>query len=401
MANPTVMRDKVAVIGMGCTKFGENFQWSADDMIIDATFEALEDAKVGLNDIQAAWIGTQVSGTTNAGCTGLMLTQPMKFKQIPVSRVENGCATGIDTIRHAAMAVTLGLYDIVLCVGFEKLKDSGFSGLPEFFYHPAYAQGATAPGRWALPATRYFARWGLTPQQGKEALAKIAVKNHKNGAKSPKAHLQREITLEQAMNAPIIAWPLGLFDCCAVTDGAAAAVLCSAEIAKKFRDDYVLIKGFGCAMGPGWGKEDIDFRYDGMPETRRAAQIAYEAAGIKNPREELSLAEVHDCFTIAELLEYEALGFSEPGQAKKDIDAGFFELHKGGLPVNTDGGLKAFGHPIGATGVRMVYEIYKQIQGNAQLPERQLKNPKLGLAMPQAGHPGFLAPIVAILGARQ
>jgi acetyl-CoA C-acetyltransferase len=258
-----------------------------------------------------------------------------------------------------------------------------------------YAQGATAPGRWALPATRYFAHYGLTPEEGKLCLAKIAVKNHYNGSMCPKAHLQRRITLEDALNAPIIAWPLGLFDCCAVTDGAAAAVLCRSDMAKSFRDDYVLIKGIGLAMGPGWGKEDVDFRYDRMPETIRAAQLAYEQAGITNPRKEISIAQLHDCFTIAEMLEYEALGFCPLGQAKHDIDAGTFEL-TGELPVNTDGGLKSFGHPIGATGVRMLYECYKQFQGKAELPQRQLKNVKMALAMPQFGHPGYLGPIVCI-----
>jgi acetyl-CoA C-acetyltransferase len=314
---------------------------------------------------------------------------------MPITRVENGCATGIDTIRQAVHAIACGVYDIVLAVGVEKLKESGFSGLPEFFFDPVYAQGVTAPGRWALPATGYFARYGLTPEEGKTCLAKIAVRNHHNGSLCPKAHFQREITLEQALNAPIIAWPLGLFDCCAVTDGAAAAVLVRSDWAKRFRDDYILIRGLGLAMGPGWGKEDVDFKYDCLPETIRAGELAYEQAGITNPREEISLAQLHDCFTIAEMLEYEALKFAPIGKAKEDIDAGTFEP-SGELPVNTDGGLKSFGHPIGATGVRMVYECYKQLQGKAELPQRQLKNPKMGLAMPQFGHPGFLGPTVCI-----
>jgi len=390
MGNPAAIRDKVAIIGMGCTKFGENWDWSAEDMMIDATFEALEDAGIGLKDIEAAWVGTQ-----QTGINGLLLAQPLKLGPIPITRVENGCATGIDAIRQGVHAIACGLYDLVLVVGVEKLKEMGFSGLPEFFFDPVYAQGATAPGRWALPATRYFSHYGLTPEEGKTCLAKIAVKNHHNGSMCPKAHLQREITLEQALNAPIISWPLGLFDCCAVTDGAAAAVLCRADIAKSFRDDYILIKGIGLAMGPGWGKEDIDFAYDRMPETIRAGESAYEQAGITNPRKEISLAQLHDCFTIAEMLEYEALQFSPIGQAKQDIDAGTFEL-TGEFPVNTDGGLKSFGHPIGATGVRMVYECYKQLQGKAELPQRQLKNLKMALAMPQFGHPGFLGPIVCI-----
>ena len=392
MGNPAAIRDKVAIIGMGCTKFGENWDKGFPDMIVDATFEALDDAGVGLKDIEAAW-----AGTVCTGMNGSILGQPLKLGPIPISRVEQGCATGLEAIRHAVFAIACGIYDIVLCVGVEKLKDTGFSGLPEFFFDPVYGQGATAPGRWALPATRYFAHYGLTPEEGKRCLAKIAVKNHHNGAMHPKAHFQRAITLEQALNAPIIAWPLGLFDCCAVTDGAAAAILCRADMAKSFRDDYILIKAMGLALGPGMGKEDVNFQYYWMPETTEAGRVAYEQAGIKDPRKEISLAQVHDCFTIAEMMEYEALGFSPLGRAKEDIEAGSFEL-TGDLPVNTDGGLKSFGHPLGATGIRMTYECYKQLQGKADLPERQLKNPKLAMAMPQLGHVGMLSPCVGIYG---
>ncbi len=388
------IRDKVAVIGAGCTKFGEHWDKSSDDMIIDAVFEALADAKVELKDIEAAWVGTQVSGIT-----GNTLAIPLKMRHMPITRIENACGTGQDTVRNASFAIASGTYDLVLAVGFEKLKDSGLGGLPELFFHPVYGQGLTAPGRWALAATRYFQARGLSPEEGKKLLAMIAVKNHHNGSMHPKAHFQRKITLEQALNAPIVAWPLGLFDCCPVTDGAAALVLCRADMAKRFRDDYVLVKGFGVAMGPGLGKEDIDYGYENLPETEAAGRQAYEAAGIKNPRKELDLALVHDCFTIAELMEYESLGFTTKERVKEDIEAGTFAL-SGELPVNTDGGLKSFGHPIGATGVRMCYELCKQIQGKAELPARQLKNPRLGLCMAQGGHPGFLMPCVAILGAR-
>ena len=236
MGNPTAMRDKVAIIGMGCTKFGENFEWSAEDMIIDATFEALEDAGVELKDIEAGFIAV-----TTSGATGCMMAIPLKMGPIPITRVENGCSSGIDAIRVGAMSIACGLYDLVLCVGVEKLKDSGFSGLPEYFFDPVYGQGATAPGRWAMGATRYFSHYGLKPEEGKRALAQIAVKNHANGVKSPKAHFRRAITLDQALNAPIIAFPLGLFDCCAVTDGAAACILCPADMAKIDDDGLLLI----------------------------------------------------------------------------------------------------------------------------------------------------------------
>ncbi len=386
------IKDKVAIIGTGCSKFGENWGMSADDMIIDSVKEAYQDAGIESDAINAAWVSTVVSGYS-----GYTISTPLKLPHIPVTRVENLCASGMDGLRNAAFAVACGVYDIVLVVGVEKLKDSGYSGLPEFFFHPAYGQGYTAPGRWALFATKYFMTYGIKPEDGKRALGKISVKNHYNGTFSPKAHFQKEVDLEKVINAPIIASPLGLFDCCPTTDGAAAAILCRADLASSFTDDYVLIKGFGLAVGPGLGKEDIDYQYDHLPETEIAGKQAYEAAGIKDPRNEISLAQVHDCFTIAELAEYEALGFCEKGAALDEIENGRFTL-KGEQPVNSDGGLKSFGHPIGATGIRMCIDLYTQLTGKAG--PRQIKDPKIGLAMAQGGHPGMLLPIVTILGAR-
>ena len=385
------IKDKVAIIGMGCCKFGENWNMSLNDMVTDAAYEAYADAGISPDDIQAGWVGCMM------GIGGMTIATPLKLRNIPITRVENACATGMDALRNASMSVALGLYDVVLVVGVEKLKDSGLSGLPEFFGHPVYGQGFTAPGRWALGATKYFDINNISPEEGKKALAKISIKNHHNGTMSPKAHFQREVKMEQVLNAPIIAWPLGLFDCCPTTDGSAAAVICRADIASSFTDEYVLVKGFGLAMGPGLGKEDIDYKYDCLPETIAAGKQAYAASGIKNPRKELSCAQLHDCFTIAELLEYEALGFSEPGKALQDIEEGSYSL-EGDLPVNSDGGLKAFGHPIGATGLRMCYDLYGQLLGRAG--PRQIKNPTLGLAMAQGGHPGMLMPIVTILGSR-
>ena len=388
------IKDKVAIIGMGCCQFGENWDKSADDMIIDATYEAYEDAGIEKKDIQACWCGTAFSGIG-----GVCVAGPLKLDRIPVTRLENFCATGMETIRNASYAIAAGIYDIVLCVGFEKLKDSGLAGLPAGYTHPVLGVNVTAPGRWAMAATRYFRHYGISPQEGRETLGRISVKNHYNGARHPKAHLQREVTLEQVLSAPIIAWPLGLFDCCGNTDGAAAAVLCRADIAKKFRNDYVLIKGIGLAIGPSLGKEDADYDYIHLEETITAANQAYTDAGIKNPRKELNILELHDCFTISELMTVEAIGICKQGHAKEDIDSGFFTLKGGGLPANADGGLKAFGHPIGASGVRECYEVYKQIQGKAQFPERQLKDVKLGLSHNQGGHPGSLLPIITILGA--
>ncbi|GIX46875.1 MAG: hypothetical protein KatS3mg131_1086 [Candidatus Tectimicrobiota bacterium] len=197
----------------------------------------------GPQDIQAAWVGTTSSGTT-----GQSLSRPLKLQYIPITRVENACATAQDALRNACFAVAAGLYDIVLALGFEKLKDSGLSGLPGSQVGVIGA-GSTAPGGFALAATRYFHQFGV----GRETLAKIAVKNHHNGALNPKAHFQTEITVEQVLKAPMIADPLGLYDCCPTTDGAAAAILCRKEIAAKFNPDYVTIKGPGAGGGPGDG----------------------------------------------------------------------------------------------------------------------------------------------------
>ncbi|MFH1087644.1 MAG: acetyl-CoA acetyltransferase, partial [Chloroflexota bacterium] len=251
----------------------------------------------------------------------------------------------------------------------------------------------TAPGTFGLIATRYFHAYGLTAQQGKEMLAKIAVKNHYNGARHPKAYLRREVTMEQVLNAPIIAWPLGLFDCCGNCDGSAVAIIVRADLAKKFRPDPVYVKGIGLSMDQMLPMFRPGFDWLGFEATRTAAKQAFTQAGIKNPREEINIAEVHDCFTITEVVIYEDLGLSPKGKAKEDIDSGFFEL-KGKLPVNADGGLKAFGHPIGASALRMTYEVYKQMQGKAQTPERQLKDVRLGLSHTLGGPPQVSAVLV-------
>ncbi len=391
------IKDKVAIIGMGCVKFGENWEQSAADMIIDAVYEAYEDAGVEPKDIQAAWIGT-----CQAGVRGTQLAIPLKLEYIPITRLENACATASDAFRNACYGVAAGVYDVVLAVGVEKTKDTGFSGL-ETTYSRHISQGTWLdpevfvgmPAQFALAASRYFYRYGLSYEEGKQTLAKISVKSHHNGTLSPKAHLRREITVEQAVNAPMIAWPLGLFDCCGVSDGAAAAIITRPALAKKFRRDYILVKGLGLACGASQAELQDDYDFTHFEETVTAARLAYEEAGIREPRKEIDLASVHDCFSITELLIYEDLAFSPRGKAKEDIDAGTFTL-EGELPVNTDGGLKCFGHPIGASGLRMIYEIYKQLQGKAG--PRQLKDPKIGLTHNLGGLPGRFTCAVTVMG---
>jgi acetyl-CoA C-acetyltransferase len=392
------IKDKVAIVGMGCSQFGELWDKSDDDLIIDAAYEAFEDAGVEPKDIDAAWVGTVMR------LTAASLSVPLQLQYIPVTRVENMCGTGQDALRNACYAVAAKACDLALVVGFEKLKDRGYGGLPyrytketEFPPHPVFGTHLTAPGVYALAATRYFARYGLTPEEGKRTLAKISVNSHHNGARNPKAHLQMEVTEEQVMNAPIIAWPLGLYDCCGVTDGAAAAILCRAEDAKSFRDDYAVFKGFGLSIGPGMGKSRTDYDYTHWEETWRATRQAYEQAGIKNPRKELDMVECHDCFSIAQLIAVESMDICERGHGKEDIDSGAW-TQEGDIPVNLSGGLKSFGHPIGASGCRETYEIYKQIQGKAQYPSRQLPKMELGLCHNQGGGPGKFMCGVAIIG---
>jgi acetyl-CoA C-acetyltransferase len=347
------IRDKVAVIGMGCTKFGERWDVGAADLVTEACFEALEDAGVVLDDIQAG---------------GVPLTTTLKLR-IPVTRVENACATATDAFRNASYAVAAGIYDMVMVCGLEKLKDTGVGGLGGGGAGVEPAQ--PPPSFLALMANRYFHDYGIPYEEGKRVLAKIAVKNHHNGTLAPKAHFHREISLEEAINAPMIAAPLGLYDCCGVSDGCAAAIITRPDIAKKYRNDYILVKGLGVCCGDGYAKIPSDSDFLHWEENLVAARLAYEEAGITNPREQIDVASVHDCFTINELITMEDLGFSPRGKGMDDVNAGFFELD-GGLPVNTDGGLKCFGHPIGASGLRMIYEIYEQLQGKAG--PRQVKN---------------------------
>lgn len=386
------IKDRVAIIGAGCSKFGENWAKSPSDLILEAAYEAYEDAGVDSNDIQAAWFGTWLTGES-----GQILAAPLKLNYKPITRVENLCATGIDALRNACYAVAAGIYDVVLALGVEKLKDSGWSGLPNYKMQVTNTHRELTPtgaGGFALMASRYFAKYRLSPDEGKRVLAKIAVKNHHNGSLHPKAHFRREITLEQASNAPIIAWPLGLFDCCGVSDGAAAAIITRAELAKKLRADPVYIKALQVCVNTT-GNIDPKYDYTHVEETYRAGLAAYAEAGIKNPREEISIAEVHDCFSITELVIYEDLQFSPRGLAKEDVDADTFTLN-GKLPVNSDGGLKCFGHPVGASGLRMMYEVYKQLQGKAG--ERQIRNPKLGLAQALGGDPSQATIGIAIAG---
>lgn len=388
------IKDKVAIVGMGCSKFGERWDVGLNDLAIEAAYEAYEDAGVGPEDIQACWFGTVSAPLIGVGAT--VAAEALKLHGIPITRNENWCTTGHMALRDACLGVASGMYDVVLALGVEKLKDTGFPGLGTGRgMDPVYEARRTSPGSFALISARYFLKYGLSREEGKRTIAKIAVKNHHNGSMSPKAHFHNEVTLEQVVNAPIIAWPLGLFDCCGNSDGAAAAIIVRADQAKKFRDDPIYVKGLGTAMDSMLPHNRPGFDWTRFESLMSSSQQAYQQAGITNPREQIDVAIVHDCFTITELTIYENFGFSRWGGAKEDIDNGFFELG-GGLPVNSDGGLKCFGHPVGASGLRMTYEVYKQIQGKVQTPQRQIKDVKYGLSHTFGGPPQVSC--VAILG---
>jgi len=392
------IKDRVAIIGMGCTRFGERWDESPDELMVEAFMEAIEDAGIDKKDIGAAWFGTCYE-ETSVGKSAIPLSVALKLPFIPATRVENWCATGSEALRGACYAVAAGAYDICLALGVEKLKDTGYGGLPQNEVQWGTVRrlvdaNQTAPGMFAMLATRYFSRYGIGPDEGKRMLAMVSAKSHRNGALNPKAHLRREVTVEQIINAPIIAWPLGLFDCCGVSDGAAAAIVTRADMARKFRPDPVYVKALQIATSSG---EEMlyDDDWTHVESSVHAARSAYQEAGINNPREEISMAEVHDCFSITEAITMEDLEFSPRGEVKADIESGFFEL-TGGLPVQPDGGLKSFGHPVGASGLRMMYEMYKQLQGKAG--PRQIKDPKYGLTHNLGGVPSVNVASVIIVG---
>ncbi len=381
------IKDQVAILGVGCTKFGDNFHQGYEEMALEAAEEACRDAGCALEEIPAAWLGTY-SPSYGWGKSGTSLADALRFYGKPITRVENYCATGTDAFRNAAFAVAAGVYDLALVVGVEKYKDRPTRGLAREAPHPFLAEGYSAPGAFALGATRYLNHFGV----GREALAKVAVKNHHNGSLNPKAHFQMEVSEQQVLSAPIIAWPFGLLDCCPTTDGAAAAVIGRIEEARRRQADFVRLEGVGLAVTSGRPFLDPQFDYLGFRATQLAAQQAYQMAGISNPRRELSLAEVHDCFTWTEICNYEDLGFCKKGDGPALIASGATGL-QGEIPVNPSGGLKSFGHPIGASGLRMIYEVSQQLRGRAG--PRQVPQARRGLVH-NLGGPGAVSCVLVL-----
>jgi acetyl-CoA C-acetyltransferase len=397
----TGIKDKVAIIGMGCTRFGERWELGAEDLMVEAFTECLEDAGVDRKEIQAAWLSTCYD-EINVGKSALPLSMILRLPFIPVTRNENYCASGTEAFRAAVYAVASGSYDLCLALGVEKLKDTGFGGLPSmvgsnvgslmWLWNP----NMTAPGGFAQLASAYAAKHRVPEQELKRAMAQVSVKSHENGALNPKAHLRKLVTIEQVMAAPIIAHPLGLFDCCGVSDGSACAIVTTVEKARDMGiKNPVTVKALQLALSNG---EEMGFsRWDGdhFMTTERCSTRAFEEAGITNPREQISMMELHDCFSITELVTYEDLHISERGQAWREVLDGFYN-RDGKIPCQVDGGLKCFGHPIGASGLRMLYEMYLQFNGRAG--ERQLENPRYGLTHNLGGFPPMNVCSIAIVG---
>jgi acetyl-CoA C-acetyltransferase len=390
------IRDQVAIIGMGCTPFAEHWDKSTDDLLIESSQAALASAGVTLDDIDAFWLGTMGSGLS-----GLTLSRPLKIDYKPVTHVENYCATGSEAFRNACYAVASGAYDMVMAIGVEKLKDSGFSGL--VVGAPANdgtAPTLTAPASFSFLAPAYAKKYGVDEAEMKDVLTRIAWKNHKNGALNPRAQFRKEVPKETIACSPLVAGPLGIFDCSGVSDGSAAAIIVRVEDAPKYCANPLYVKALSFVAGPASGPIDPGYEYTSFLEVVRSAEDAYQQAGVTNPCAELAMAEVHDCFTPTELVLMEDLGFAERGMGWKEVLAGTFDL-EGELPVNPDGGLKSFGHPIGASGLRMLFEAWLQLRGEAgarQIPSVTEGGKTKALTHNLGGSPGACVSFVSIVG---
>jgi len=394
----TGIKDKVAILGMGCSKFGERYDCGPEDLMFEAFQECQQDAGIETEAIDAAWFG-MLYGTESTGSSATPMSLALRLPNIPTTRVENMCCTGTEAFRGAVYAVASGACDIALALGVEKLKDTGYGGLPAGSMGPKadlWWPGLSAPGAFAQLASAYRAKHDVPKADLKEAMAHVSWKSHQNGMLNPKAHLRKDVSMEKILNAPMIAEPLGLFDCCGVSDGCACAIVTTPEIAHSLgKQDLITVKALQLSNSNGFeaGHKSWDGSY--FVTTRAAAKRAYEEAGIKNPRDEISMFEAHDCFSITELVTMEDLFISPEGGAIKDILDGFYD-QDGKIPCQIDGGLKCFGHPIGASGLRMIYEMYLQFQGRAD--KRQLKDPNLGMTHNLGGFPHQNVCGISIIG---
>ena len=394
----TGIKDKVAILGMGCSRFGERWDMSAEDLMVEAFKECIADAGIDRKEIQAAWMSTCMDAV-GVGKSALALALTLRLPQIPVTRMENLCASGSEAFRGAVYAVASGACDFALAMGVEKLKDTGYGGLPvreDGPLAPMWWANNTAPGAFAQLASAYRQKFQIGKDELKRAMGMISARSHLNGTKNPKAHLRKAVDLETILKSPMIAEPLGLFDCCGVSDGAACAIVTTPEIAKSLgKSPLVTVKAMQLALSDGSeaGHNSWDGSY--FKTTRVASRRAYEEAGITNPREEVGMVEVHDCFSVTELVTLEDLQLSPEGGVIKDIMDGFYDAD-GKIPSQIDGGLKCFGHPIGASGLRMIYEVYLQLLERAE--DRQLNDPRIGVTHNLGGFPHQNVCSITVLG---
>ncbi|MEE2635720.1 MAG: acetyl-CoA acetyltransferase [Acidobacteriota bacterium] len=395
----TGIRDKVALLGMGCSRFGERWNANAEDLMLEAFREARADSGIDTNQVEAAWFSTAIE-EQHVGKSGIPLAMALRLPQIPVTRVENYCASGTEAFRGAVYAVASGACDVALALGVEKLKDTGYGGLPQRSrgaVNDMYWSNMSAPGAFAQLASAYQAKHGMSRDDLKRAMAHISVKSHDNGAKNPKAHLRKRIDEDRVMNAPMIAEPLGLFDCCGVSDGSACAIVTTPDIARGLgKTDLITIKAVQLAVSDGTEVQHNSWDGSYFMTTRVASTRAYREAGIDNPRQAVGLTEVHDCFSVTELVTMEDLQLSPEGGAIRDVMDGVYDAD-GAIPCQIDGGLKCFGHPIGASGLRMLYEVYLQLQGRAGDRQRSA-TPTFGLTHNLGGFPHQNVSSVVIVG---
>jgi acetyl-CoA C-acetyltransferase len=395
---PSGIKDKVAILGMGCTRFGERWDADADALMVEAFSEAIADAGIETSQIDAAWLSVGFDAM-NIGPSGIPASMALRLPNISVTKVENYCASGTEAFRGAVYAVASGAADIAMAVGVEKLKDTGYGGLPVRSRGTMFDMigvVGSAPGNFAQLASAYQARHGISYEDLKRAMGHVSVKSHANGAKNPKAHLRKPIDIDTVLNAPMIAEPLGLYDCCGVSDGSAVAIVTTPEIARALgKKDLVTVKALQLSVSNGWELQGSGWDGSHMHTTRIAAAKAYKEAGIADPGAQVSLMEVHDCFSITELVTMEDLHISREGEGWRDVLAGRFDAD-GANPCQIDGGLKCFGHPIGASGIRMIYENYLQLLGRAG--ERQREAPVFGLTHNLGGMPNQNVAAVSIVG---
>ena len=364
--------EKVCVIGAGSTKYGKLAD-SISDITIQASVDAIDSAGIDPKEIKAGYISNVFGVADKQVHLGPVVMSNLGISERPSLSIESACGSGSVSFREAFANVAAGFYDVVLVTGVEKVTHTGtewtttyFSYCSDFFYEGQ--AGASFPGLFASMARAYLTEFKVT----EEDLAMVAVKNHENGFLNPKAHLRKKITIDDVMNSAVVASPLKLYDCCPFSDGASSVILCNEKFAKDHTKDYIRVIGSGRGGSPAalQGREHLTT----IPSTKIAAEAAYKMAGI-TPKD-IDFAEVHDCFTIAEIVDTEDLGFFEKGKGVEGVREGQ-TARNGGIPINPSGGLKSKGHPIGATGVGQIVEVFDQLTGKAG--ERTIKDAKIGL----------------------